>query len=161
MKNGVLLIKPHHFLDFLYDLAINNRHNEPNPNENANGKLCRAFMNGEFKTIIFTPFVDDICKPCKCLIDGTTCNQSFDDETTKKYGVRSKNDFNHQLDIKLNAALPSVFVFDKEQNILNVLKILKESINDGVINLYPWDLPNRIQNTYLGIDKAINIYQNC
>ena len=159
MKNGVLLIKPHHFLDFLYDLAINNRHDEPNPNENANGELCRAFMDGEFKTIIFTPFVDDICRPCKCLINGETCNQSFDEKTSKKYGIKSKNDFNYQLDIKLNAALPHIFVFHQEQNIINVLELLNKNLNDETINLYPWDLPNRVQNTYLGINKAIKIYQ--
>ena len=51
MKQDYILIKPHHFLDFLYDLAINDRHNEPNLSGNANGELCRAFMDGKLAKI--------------------------------------------------------------------------------------------------------------
>lgn len=159
MEKIVLIIKPHHFLDFLYDLAINNRHDEENPNENANGELCRAFMDGKISKIKFTPFVDDICRPCKCLIDNR-CIQTFDEVTTKDYGTRYKNDFNYQLDIKLNEALPEIFQFDKEQEMIVVLKSLKERLTEEVINLYLWKRENRVSNTFLGIEKAIEIYKN-
>jgi len=44
MEKTILKIKPHHFLDFLYDLAVDNRHDEPNPNENNNGKLVAILL---------------------------------------------------------------------------------------------------------------------
>lgn len=159
MKKFTLLIKPHHFLDYLYDLSIDNRHDEPNPNGNANGELCCAFMDGRISTIIFTPDVDDICRPCKCLIDNK-CIQMFDDVTALNYGFRNKGDFNYNLDIKLNKALPDIFVFHKEQRIIDVLIRLKEHLTDEIINLYLWKRPEREKNTFLGIKKAIDIYSD-
>lgn len=158
-KNGVILkIKPHHFLDFLYDLAINNRHDEENPNGNRNGELCRDFMDGKLAKIVFTPYVDDICAPCNQLKENR-CIQSFDDKTTKVYGFRFKNDFNYDLDIKLNKALPFVFTFDKEQRMIDLLLSLKEQLTNEIISLYLWKRPNRIENTFIGIKKAIELYQ--
>ena len=159
MEKIILIIKPHPFLDFFSDLATNNRHDEEHPNENANGELCRAFMDGKIYKIKFTPFVDDICRPCKCLIDNR-CIQTFDDETTKNYGTRYKNDFNYQLDVKLNAALPDAFCFNQEQDIICVLNSLKERLTEDIINLYLWKRDNRVSNTFLGIEKAIEIYKN-
>ena len=158
-ENAVILkIKPHHFLDFLYDLAINNRHDEENPNGNRNGELCRDFMDGKLTKIIFTPFVDDICAPCNQLKENR-CIQSFDDETTKNYGFRFKNDFNYDLDLKLNKALPDIFVFDKVQDTINVLTLLNEKLTDEIINLYLWKREERAKNTFIGINRAIKIYK--
>lgn len=158
-ENAVILkIKPHHFLDFLYDLAINNRHDEENPNGNRNGELCRDFMDGKLTKIIFTPFVDDICAPCNQLKENR-CIQSFDDETTKNYGFRFKNDFNYDLDLKLNKALPDIFMFDKVQDTINVLTLLNEKLSDEIINLYLWKREERVKNTFIGINKAIKIYK--
>lgn len=158
-ENAVILkIKPHHFLDFLYDLAINNRHDEENPNGNRNGELCRSFMDGKLTKIIFTPFVDDICAPCNQLKENR-CIQSFDDETTKNYGFRFKNDFNYDLDLKLNKALPDIFVIDKVQDTINVLTLLNEKLTDEIINLYLWKREERAKNTFIGINKAIKIYK--
>lgn len=152
-------IKPHHFLDFLYDMAINNRHEEPNTYGSNNGFLCRKFIDGDLKKIKFTPFVDDVCKPCKNLKEGKFCIDYFDDETTLFYGFRFKNDFNYQLDIKLNNALPSIFNFDKVQNMYELLQLLKNNLDEKIINLYKWQRPDRIKMTFLGIDKAIKIYK--
>lgn len=158
-KNGVILkIKPHHFLDFLYDLAINNRHDEANPTGNRNGELCRDFIDGKLNRIVFTPFVDDICAPCNQLKENR-CIQSFDEETTNRYGFRFKNDFNFDLDLKLNKALPSIFVFDKEQKMIDVLLLLQKHLTEETINLYLWNRPNRTENTFIGIQKAIKIYK--
>ena len=153
-----IIIKPHHFLDFLYDLAINNRHEEENVNGNANGELCRAFIEGKIDKIAFTSLVDDICRPCKCLIDNK-CIQTFDDATTKYYGYRRKDDFNYQLDIKLNKALPDIFAFDKEQMMIDVLVALSNNLTEEIINLYLWQRPDRVKNTFFGIKKAIEIYK--
>ena len=159
MEKNFILIKPHHFLDYLYDLAISNRHDEPNPNGNANGELCRAFMDGKLQRIAFTPFVDDICRPCNQLDANQKCIQWFDDETTKAYGMRYKQDFNYQLDIKLNKALPEIFVFDKEQSMIDILKMLEADLTDEIIGLYLWKRPDRVKNTFIGIEKAIEIYK--
>ena len=158
-KTIVLTIKPHHFLDFLYDLGVNNRHDEPNPNDNANGELCRAFMDGKIRNIIFTPLVDDICRPCNQLDKNKRCIQTFDDATTHYYGFRYKDDFNYDLDMRLNKALPDVFIFDAEQSIVDVLNALAKNLTEEIINLYLWKRPQRAKNTFLGIKKAISIYK--
>lgn len=159
MQKDSLLIKPHHFLDFLYDLGVNNRHDEPNTSGNANSELCLAFMDGEIKKITFTPFIDDICRPCNQLNKNKECIQTFDDKTSKSYGFRYKNDFNYDLDLKLNKALPNIFLFDKEQNTIDVLIALLNNLSDEIINLYLWKRPKREKNTFLGIKKAIDIYK--
>ena len=162
-KNEVdyTLIKPHHFLDYLYDLAINYRHDdEINVNGNKNGELCRLFMDGNMKKIKFTPFVDDICRPCKKLAEGKMCLDYFDDETTLYYGFRYKNDFNYQLDLKLNAVLPAVFCFDKVWDTSELLSVLKKELTKDIIKLYKWDRDKRVENTFLGIDAGIEIYKN-
>ena len=155
-----VLIKPHHFLDYLYDLGIGYRHDdEINFNGNRNGELCRKFIDGEMKKIKFTPFVDDICRPCKKLVEGKRCIDYFDDETTLYYGFRYKNDFNYQLDLKLNAALPDVFCFDKIWDMSELLLVLKKNLTEEVIGLYKWDRPDRAENTFSGIEKGELIYK--
>ena len=160
LKKGYLLIKPHHLLDYLYDLAINYTHEgEVNNYGSNNGVLCLAFIKGLTFKVKFTPYVDDICAPCKNLIDGNRCVDFFDDETTKNYGFRYKNDFNYQLDIKLNKALPDLFNFNEIQNMVDVLFRMKETLTEEIVDLYLWKRPDRYKNTYLGINKAIEIYK--
>ena len=122
-----ILIKPHHLLDFLYDLAVNFDHeHEVNYYGSNNGLLCIEFSKGLLKKIKFTPYADDICKPCKNLLNGEKCLDVFDEETTKLYGCNSKNDFNYALDIKLNAALPNIFQFEEAKNTIDVLYELEK-----------------------------------
>ena len=155
---GYYLIKPHHFLDYLYDLGIGYLHeDEVNVNGNANKELCKKFSDGEMKSIGFTPFVDDIC-PCKKLAEGKRCTDHFDDETTLYYGFRYKNDFNYQLDLKLNAALPEAFCFDRVWDMGDLLSRLEECLTDNVIELYKWQRPERVKYTYEGIKKGKTIY---
>ena len=152
-------IKPHHFLDFLYDLGADYRHeDEINLSMNDNAKLCRAFMDGKMPKIKFTPFVDDICRPCKKLADGVRCIDVFDDETTLFYGFRYKNDFNYQLDIRLNAALPEVFRFDKIWRAYDLLSQLEKGLTAEIVNLYKWQRPQRVEMTFSGIEKGKKIY---
>lgn len=155
-----ILIKPHHLLDYLYDLAINYTHeDEINFYGNNNGILCRAFIKGLIKKITFTPFADDICRPCKKLINGQKCSDTFDEVTTKAYGINSKDEFNYQLDIKLNTALPDLFKFDIEQATIDVLYKMQKALTEDIINLYLWKRPERYKKTLEGIVKAIEIYK--
>ena len=155
-----VLIKPHHFLDYLYDLGIDNRHmGEDNPNGNKNAELCRMFIDGKIDRIRFTPFVDDVCRPCKKLADGVRCVDYFDDETTLYYGYRYKNDFNYQLDLKLNEVLPDVFDFDEIRDTYEVLCILHRSLTEQIIKLYKWDRTERAKYTFMGIEKGIIKYR--
>lgn len=161
LEKGYILIKPHHFLDYLYDLAVGDRHEEEaNPFSNNNGLLCRMFMDGKLKRLRFTPFVDDICYPCKKLADHKRCTDFFDDATTLYYGFRYKNDFNYQLDLKLNAALPEIFCFDREFGMAKLLTLLKENLTGEIIGYYLWNREKRIENTFIGIEKALSIYAN-
>lgn len=161
MENTVTLIKPHHFLDFLYDFAVGDRHeHEENVYGSNNAALCRAFMDGEMKYIRFTPFVDDICAPCRKLAEHKRCTDYFDDATTLYYGFRYKNDFNYQLDLKLNRALPEVFDFDRTFAMAELLPLLKANLTEEIIGYYLWNRENRNRNTFLGIEKAMLIYGN-
>lgn len=153
------LIKPHHLLDFLYDLAINYTHEgEENPYGSNNGVLCLLFIKGFLKKIKFTPNTDDICKPCKNLLNGELCLDKFDDKTTELYGYRSKHEFNYNLDIKLNNCLPHIFRFDIEQNMIDVLHLLENCLTKSIVDLYLWERPERYKKTTEGIVRAIETY---
>ncbi|MCQ3035311.1 MAG: hypothetical protein MJ248_03750 [Bacilli bacterium] len=158
LNNEFILIKPHHLLDYLYDLAIDYDHEgEVNVYGSYNGVLCQAFFQGLIKRIKFTPYIDDICKPCKNIVNGR-CIDTFDDTTTKLYGQRYKNEFNYELDIKLNSALPNLFKFNEAQNMLDILKEMQKVITEDIVNLYLWKRPDRYKKTLEGIAKAIEIY---
>lgn len=157
-NKGFIKIKPHHLLDFLYDLAIDYSHeNEDNPYGSNNGILCWAFIHGYIKKIEFTPYIDDICAPCKKIVNGK-CTDLFDEDTTKLYGERLKNDFNYNLDIKLNVSLPDVFKFNEVQNTIDVLKMMQKLLSEDIVDLYLWKRPLRYKKTQEGISKAIAIY---
>ena len=155
------LIKPHHFLDYLYDLGIGYRHeDEENVYGSKNAELCRVFSDGKMKNIKYTPFVDDICRPCKKLVDGERCSDCFDDETARLYGIRYKHDFNFQLDMKLNEALPHIFCFDKVWDMFDVLCKLETGLTDKIIDLYKWKRPERVEKTFSGIKAGKKIYSD-
>ena len=161
MNEGFNIIKPHHFLDFLYDLGIGYRHeDEANIFGNRNGELCQEFIDGKMKRIKFTPLADDICKPCKKLSGGEVCTDCFDDETAFFYGFQHKVDFNYQLDMKLNKALPKIFCFDKIWAMCDVLCELDKVLTKEIIDLYKWQRPERAEKTFEGIKKGKTIYSD-
>ena len=155
------IIKPHHFLDYLYDLGIGYRHeDEENVYGSKNAELCRAFSDGKMKNIKFTPFVDDICRPCKKLIGGKRCSDCFDDETARFYGTRYKQEFNFRLDMKLNEALPYIFCFDKVWDMSDLLSELEKNLTKEIIGLYKWQRPERAVKTFEGIKKGKILYSD-
>ena len=159
MNKDYYSIKPHHFLDYLYELGIGYRHeDEVNVYGSNNAELCRKFSDGEMRAIKFTPFVDDICRPCKKLENGERCTDLFDDETTKLYGVRNKQDFNYRLDIKLNEALPEIFDFDRVWDMSELLYELEKNLTEDIIGLYKWQRPERTVKTFEGIRKGKTLY---
>ena len=54
--------------------------------------------------------------------------------------------------------VPNIFVFGVEQNITDVLKALKDNLTEDIINFYLWRKDTRVKNTFIGINKAIEIY---
>jgi len=156
--NEYYLLKPHHFLDYLYELSLHNEMTDSNIYGNNNSSLFKLFADGELTKIKFTKYVDDICYPCNKLKDNR-CQDVFDEQTAKYYQTEFKNDFNYDLDVKLNNALPAVFNFDKVNDTIDILSALKHALTSEIIDLYKWKRPDRIQNTLIGIDKAIKIYK--
>ena len=152
------LIKPHHFLDYLYEIALHDEMEDSGITGSNNASLFKVFSSGKLTRIKFTPFVDEICRPCKLIISGK-CQDFFDEATTIRYGTNSKNEFNYKLDIKLNKALPNVFQFDTPQDMKDVLLLLKENLTNEIIGYYLWERPNRNELTFVGIDKALTIYR--
>lgn len=70
-----------------------------------------------------------------------------------------KYDYNMKLDMTFVQVLPEVFSFDKEQNIDNVLELLKEKLTPDII-LMNWPRANRVELTLQGLDMVIDGRKN-
>ena len=69
--------KPHHFLDFLYEMAENNGVFELfSPYGHVMGHYGNLLAAGKIDTVSFTAGADDPCKPCQKLREGI-CTDIF------------------------------------------------------------------------------------
>ena len=148
------IFKPHHFLDFLYDIAkFNGVLSTVSPYGHAYGACANLLAAGKVDTVTFTSGADDTCKPCRKLKDGV-CSDIFPPETAARYGVDRKYDYNLKMDLRLMQALPEVFSPDVERSIDDVYALLREKLTPEII-LLNWPQPNRPELTLRGLDMAI------
>ena len=146
--------KPHHFLDFLYEMAENGGVFETeHPYGHIMGYYGNLLSAGKIDTVTFTTAADDPCRPCRNLVDGI-CMDVFSKEEAELYGFARKYDNSMKLDTDIERALPEVFAFDKVLSIDTVYALLKEKLTPGVI-LLNWPRPNRVELTYKGLQMAI------
>ena len=146
--------KPHHFLDFLYEMAENGGVFETaNPFGHVMGKYGNLLAAGKIDSVTFTSGADDPCIPCRNLVDGI-CMDVFSKEEAELYGFARKYDNSMKLDTDIARALPKVFSFETERSIDQVYKILKEMLTPEII-LLNWPRPNRVELTYKGLEMAI------
>ena len=146
--------KPHHFLDFLYEMAENGGTFETeHPYGHIMGYYGNLLSAGTIDSVTFTTAADDPCKPCKNLVDGI-CMDVFSREEAELYGFARKYDNSMKLDTDIERALPEVFSFEKERSIDEVYALLQEKLTPDII-LLNWPRENRVELTYHGLKMAI------
>lgn len=151
--------KPHHFLDFLYEIAENNGvFSEVSPSGHLMGCFGNLLAAGKIDTVTFTSGADDPCKPCCKLKDGI-CTDRFDAATTARYGTDSKYEFNKALDLLFAETLPDIFSFDRERSIDDVYAYLLAHLTPEII-LKNWPRDNRAELTMQGLAMAIKARNN-
>ena len=147
--------KPHHFLDFLYEMAENGGTFETeHPYGHIMGYYGNLLSAGKIDSVTFTTAADDPCKPCKNLVDGI-CMDVFSKAEAELYGFARKYDNSMKLDTDIERALPDVFAFETERNIDHIYGMLKEKLTPEII-LLNWPRPNRVELTFKGLEMAIN-----
>ena len=149
------VFKPHHFLDFLYEIAENNGvFSEESPTGHAMGYYGNQLSAGNIDTVTFTPDADSPCYPCQKLKDGI-CTDTFSAEVAARYGTDRKYVYNRRLDMAFHEALPDIFVFDEERSIDEVYALLSEQLTAEII-LLNWPRDNRVELTLRGLAMAID-----
>ncbi len=148
--------KPHHYLDYLYEIAENNCSFYPvSLSGNAWGTYGNLLSSGKIDTVTFTSGADDPCGPCQKLKEGI-CTDIFPDEIAALYGVDHKCDYNMRMDLAFIEKLPKVFSPDTERSIDDVYALLKENLTPSII-LMNWPRKNRVDMTLRGLDMAIQV----
>ena len=151
--------KPHHFLDFLYEMAENGgTFGTENPFGHVMGKYGNLLSAGKIGRVTFTSGADDPCGPCRNLVDGL-CTDTFSPEAAAANGYQRKYDYNMKLDLDLVAALPCVFSLGQERSIDEVYALLREKLTPEII-LLNWPRQDRVELTYRGLGMAIQARNN-
>ena len=148
--------KPHHFLDFLYEMAENGGvFKTEHPYGHIMGYYGNLLSAGKIDTVTFTTAADDPCRPCKNLVDGICMDEFTTPEAISfNKGFTRKYDYNMKMDTDLVAALPSVFSLGQERSIDELYYMLLEKLTPEII-LLNWDRENRVELTFKGIEMAI------
>ena len=148
------VFKPHHFLDFLHEMAENGGTFDTNsPYGHVMGYYGNLLAAGGIDTVTFTTGADDACRPCRKLADGI-CTDVFPQAVAERYGVERKYDYNMKLDLAFVQALPCVFTCGTEQSINTVYTLLTEKLTPEII-LLNWPRDNRVELTLKGLAMAI------
>ena len=146
--------KPHHFLDFIYEMAENGSvFDTYSPYGHIMGYYGNLLSAGKIDTVSFTTGADDACAPCKNLADGI-CQDTLASADTARHGFTRKYDYNMKLDLDFIAALPEIFTPDREISIDRVYATLKEKLTPEII-LLNWEREKRVELTLKGLDMAI------
>lgn len=149
-------IKPHHFLDYMYEMAAyNGQFNPVTPSCSLYGYYGTLIATGKIDTVVFTTGADDACQNCIKLIDGL-CTDEFTTPEVIAFnkGFTRKYDYNMKMDMDLIEALPSVFSPNQERSIDEIYAMLLEKLTPEII-LLNWDRENRVELTFKGIEMAI------
>lgn len=149
-------IKPHHFLDYLAELVeFNGVFPAATPSGSAYFHYGNLLAAGQIDKVTFTKAADDPCGPCQKLVDGI-CTDAFTTPEAIAFneGFTRKYDYNMKMDTDLENVLPCVFACGQERDIDEVFALLKEKLTPEII-LLTWKKKNRVENTYKGLDMAI------
>ena len=149
-------IKPHHFLDYMYEMAAyNGEFNPVTPSGSDYGYFGTLIAAGKIDTVTFTTGADDPCGHCRNLLDGICQDQFVTPEAIAfNKGYTRKYDYNMKMDTDLVAALPCVFSLDQERSIDEIYAMLQEKLTPEII-LLNWQRDDRVELTFRGIEMAI------
>ena len=156
-----ITVKPHHLLDYLAELVEFNGVFPPAPHSGSDYfRIGNLLADGEIDAVTFTKDADDPCGPCKKLVDGI-CTDAFTTPEAIAFneGFTRKYDYNMKMDTDLEQALPCVFACGQERSIDEVFALLTEKLTPEII-LLTWKKKNRVENTYKGLDMAIQARAN-
>ena len=146
--------KPHHFLDYLHEIAENNGVFPPVfPSGNAWGTYGNLLSAGKIDSVTFTSGADDPCRPCMKLRDGI-CTDIFPEAVAAQYGTDRKYDYNLKMDLTFIEALPCVFSPDTQRDIDEVYALLREKLTPEII-LLNWPRKDRVELTFRGLEAAV------
>ena len=154
------IIKPHHFLDYMYEMAAyNGQINPVMANGSDYGYFGTLIADGKIDTVTFTTGADDPCGHCRNLLDGICQDQFITPEAIAfNKGFTRKYDYNMKMDTDLVAALPEVFSLDQPRSIDEIYVMLQKKLTPEII-LLNWDRENRVELTFRGIEMAIQTRQ--
>ena len=149
-------IKPHHFLDYMYEMAaFDGQFNPVMANGSKYAQYGILIAAGKIDTVTFTTGADDACQNCKNLVNGI-CRDQFTTPEAIAFnkGFTRKYDYNLKMDTDLVEALPAVFSLGKERSVDEIYAMLQEKLTPAII-LLNWDRENRVELTFRGIEMAI------
>ena len=151
-----ITVKPHHFLDYMYEMAAYNGQINPVMASGSNyGYIGTLIAAGKIDSVSFTTGADDPCQNCCKLVDGICTDEFITPEAVAfNKGFTRKYDYNMKMDTDLVAALPEVFALGQERNIDEVFALMQEKLTPEII-LLNWDRENRVELTFRGIEMAI------
>ena len=150
------IIKPHHFLDYMYEMAAYQGKFDPVMASGASyGYYGTLIADGKIDTVTFTTGADDPCQKCRNLVDGI-CQDKFvtPEVIAANRGYTRKYDYNLRMDMDLIAALPEVFAQNQERSIDEIYRMLQEKLTPEII-LLNWDREKRVELTFRGLEMAI------
>lgn len=156
-----MTVKPHHFLDYIYEVAANNgKMNPVTPYGSKYGYYGTLIAAGKIDSVSFTTGADDPCQDCCKLVDGL-CTDAFTTPESIAFnkGFTCKYDYNLKMDTDLLSALPDVFALGKTRSIDEVYALLKETLTPEII-LLTWQRKDRVELTYRGLDMLIAVENN-
>jgi len=90
-----MLLKPHHLLDIIRDFGAGKKH-QPHPYGHDVHRVAEIIRNNPHALVQLTSAADDICAPCRNLIDGT-CT----DTTDSPGKIVSKEVYNRTIDRRI------------------------------------------------------------
>ena len=147
------LIKPHHFLDLLYEVDLyDGCFPGFHPYGHQMGRIGNLLVAGEVDTVIFTAKADDGCGPDCVKLKNGRCTDVFSPEEEEVYGYDSKLLYSYVMDTGLAEALPEVFVFGIERSLEYVLDELKCRLSQKLLDIC-WPRPDRMAHTERGIER--------
>ncbi len=92
----VIRIKPHHFIDIIRDIGKGRSQFDPHPYGHAVHSVAEAIIENPNLSLQLELGCDDICAPCKKMIDGS-CIDTID-TSFRPDAPSSKQDYNRLID---------------------------------------------------------------
>ena len=149
-------VKPHHFLDYIYEMAAFQGKFDPVMATGSQyGYVGTLLAAGKIDSVTFTSGDDDACQNCCKLVEGI-CTDEFTTPEAIAFnkGYTRKYDYNMKMDMDFVQELPEVFSLGQVRNIDEVYALLHEKLTPEII-LLNWQREKRVELTFQGLEMLI------